>query len=122
MASKILIVEDDPDIRDTIIDILEDAGFNAYGAKNGNEALDKLRNAAALPCLILLDLMMPGMDGRTFREVQLKMPELSGIPVVLISAFRELEQEAQALRANGFLRKPLKLDEVRQAAERFCAA
>jgi CheY-like chemotaxis protein len=122
MQGKVLVVEDDPDIRNTVIDVLDEVGISALGAPNGRAALDLLRNTLVPPRLILLDLMMPVMDGRTFREVQLRMPELRDIPVVLMSAFRELEAEAKSLAAAGFLKKPLRLEELREPSARFCAA
>ncbi len=69
-------------IRESIVEFLDDNGYEAVGASDGREALQKLgASSDAPPCLILLDLMMPVMDGRTFRERQLQLPELAAIPV-----------------------------------------
>jgi CheY-like chemotaxis protein len=120
MPRHIMIVEDDAEIRETLVDVMEDAGISTTAAINGRDALDKLRNAVTLPCLILLDLMMPVMDGRAFRQAQLTVPELCKIPVVLISAYQDLDRQAQELSVAGFLRKPLKLTDIRSYADRFC--
>jgi CheY-like chemotaxis protein len=63
-AHRVLVVEDDLEIRESMMEILEEHGYEPVGAENGLEALDKLRSSGPLPCLILLDLMMPRMDGR----------------------------------------------------------
>ena len=81
----ILVVDDDADIRDSVAEVLEDAGYRVQQAANGREALDYLQ-ASAYPCIILLDLMMPVMDGPQFRAAQQSKPTLAGIPVVVISA------------------------------------
>lgn len=120
MSHHILVVDDDPDIRDTIVEILEEAGHVAQSAANGNEALARLRASGDVPCLILLDLMMPIMDGRAFREEQLKDPALSPIPVIVISAFRDTAETAKQLAAAGHLQKPVSLDALLGVVETFC--
>jgi CheY-like chemotaxis protein len=114
----ILVVDDDRDIRDAVVEHLCDHGCAAVGAENGRAALDKLgAMQSEQTCLILLDLMMPVMDGVTFREEQLKQAELATIPVVVLSAFDEVE----SMQAAGYLRKPFQLDDVLRAARRYCA-
>jgi CheY-like chemotaxis protein len=120
MAHRVLVVDDDPDIRETVIEVLEENGHRAFGAANGVEALDHLRKSDELPCLILLDLMMPTMDGPSFRSEQLKDPALSPIPVVVISAFRDSAETAKELDAAGHLSKPVSLDDLIELVERFC--
>ena len=120
MVRNVMVVEDDVDIRESLIDTLEDDGIVAIAASNGREALEKLRQLVVRPCLILLDLMMPVMDGHAFREAQLTIPELEKIPVVVISAYRDVEEQARALNADGFMRKPLRVDEIRRVTEQFC--
>lgn len=85
---SVLIVEDDPDIRESIQDIAELDGFQVYGAENGKAALDLLEKIPRPPGLILLDLMMPVMDGQTFMK-HLKDSSNSTIPVVIISAAKK---------------------------------
>lgn len=117
----VLVVEDNTDIRETLVEILEGEGFEALGVPNGAVALDTLRSAQRLPALILLDLMMPVMDGMTFREEQLRIPELAEIPVVALSAQRDLVDTARALSVTDFLKKPLQLDELLGIARRYCS-
>lgn len=105
----IMVVEDDPDISDAIASALEEHGFSVIVAGNGREALDKLRTARPLPRLILLDLMMPVMDGRQFREAQLADPALAHVPVALLSAHVDLRAQAEQLAASAWLKKPVTL-------------
>lgn len=108
----ILLVEDDVDIQDAMREILTDEGFAVETANNGSEALVKLRAASTLPALILLDLMMPVMDGHTFRERQLHDEDLRDIPVVIVSAERNAQARSVAMRATAFLAKPVNLDDL----------
>ena len=117
----VLVVEDDPDIRATLCEALEDNGYRAVGAANGAEALDYLRSGAESPCLILLDLMMPVMDGQTFRTEQRADPKLANIPVVVISAYRDVERQANDLAAE-FLSKPVRLETLLETARKHCDA
>ena len=93
-----LVVDDDDDIRESLMDFLEEHGFEPLGARDGLDAFDKLGTADPQPCLIILDLMMPKMDGRTFRHKQLERASLAEIPVVVISAYRDVEQNARDLQ------------------------
>jgi CheY-like chemotaxis protein len=120
MAGYILVVDDDRDIRDTLVELLVDHGFPALGAGNGVEALEILRTSASPPSLILLDLMMPVMDGREFRERQLENPAWTAIPVIVISAYSDVEQQARAL-ALDHLRKPLAMRPLMDVVRRHCA-
>ena len=72
---RVLVVEDEEMIRDSLVEILADSGYDAIAAVDGRDALDKLRTGSPRPCLILLDLMMPIMDGWSFREQQRSDPE-----------------------------------------------
>ncbi|MFN7131454.1 MAG: response regulator [Myxococcales bacterium] len=116
----VLVVEDDEEIRETVIEVLEDHGLPALGAENGRAALNLLAGAASLPCLILLDLMMPVMDGRTFRAHQLNDSRLATIPVVVFSANRDAGSHAEELRVNRILPKPVKLNELLTIAREIC--
>lgn len=122
-ARFILVVDDDRDIRESLIEILEEHGCAAVGAGNGRlaiEMLQKMVSARREACLIFLDLMMPEMDGRAFREEQMKRKDLAGIPVVLISAYPWAVEEAKALKVAGHLQKPLGFDDVLRAARNHC--
>jgi CheY-like chemotaxis protein len=108
---SILIVEDDDGVRDTLAAILRDEGYAVETASNGEAALQQVA-ARPLPTLILLDLMMPRMDGIHFRARQLADPELREVPVVVISARPDVARQAAALHADDFLRKPMSFEEL----------
>jgi CheY-like chemotaxis protein len=120
MSHSVLVVEDDVDIRQALVEILEEHGFPAVGVSDGAEALDYLRKALELPCLILLDLMMPVMDGATFREEQRKEPRIASIPVVVLSAYRDLERHVHGLDAVSVLRKPPSVRELVTVLHAHC--
>jgi CheY-like chemotaxis protein len=85
MPSPILIVDDDTDLRRALTELLEEEGYVVEGAADGRDALAKLQDGLR-PALILLDLMMPGMNGWDFRKAQLDDPELRALPVVVVTA------------------------------------
>lgn len=116
---QVLVVEDNLDIRGTVELILEAEGFHVLVASNGADALELLRAAPKLPAVILLDLMMPVMDGYAFRQVQRKDPKLSSIPIVVLTADGHAESKAAELGAAGFLQKPVDLDELVAEVGRF---
>lgn len=116
---SILLVEDNDDIRDTLEEILIQEGFQVATATNGLEALDVLAHDP-LPCLILLDLRMPVMDGVSFRLHQLRDPRIREVPVVVLTAANEDHREAALLGACGHLRKPIDLDVLLETAEEAC--
>lgn len=120
MKDRVVVVEDDELIRDSLLEVLEDNGYEPIGACDGREALDKLSMLDGPPCLIVLDLMMPGMDGREFRRLQLEDPRFRDIPVVVISAFRDLDEIAKELRPVGHFKKPLKLQEFLAIIQTHC--
>jgi CheY-like chemotaxis protein len=112
LHKDILIVDDDLEIRDTLSELLHEEGYSVATAKNGHEALFLLRERI-VPRLILLDLMMPVMNGWQFRQEQQRDPLLRGIPVVVISATR-----APAIDAAEILTKPIDLEVLLGAAKR----
>ena len=118
--ASVLVVDDNEDIRESLLDFLEDHGFVATGATDGRDALTKLGAARALPCLIILDLMMPNMDGRAFREAQMRDPCLAGIPVVVVSAYRDLRQLIEGMNVSDHLAKPLDLDALLDVVREHC--
>lgn len=107
----ILVVEDDADLRDSIAGILEQEGFLVIRAENGRVALDYLREHTA-PRLVILDLMMPVMNGWEFRDTQMRDPELSEIPVAVLSADSRTNLKAKALGVESYLKKPVQLDQL----------
>jgi CheY-like chemotaxis protein len=89
------------------------------GARNGREALEYL-GRRTLPSLILLDMIMPEMDGWLFRREQQKRPDLASIPVVILSSHGDVRDAALLLGVADYLRKPLRLDSLLEIAERYC--
>ena len=116
----VLIVDDDTDVRETIEEVLADNDVPAIGAENGAVALERLRSDVDPPCVILLDMMMPVMDGRMFRLAQQDDPTLSTIPVVVLTAHASGERAARELQVNGFLRKPVDLQTLLDVVGRYC--
>jgi len=113
----ILIVDDDIEIREILSDLLVDVGRKVIGMPNGRAALDYLRDGHR-PCLILLDLMMPEMDGESFRQAQLADASIRDIPVVLVTAAGR--EYAAAIPADAVLQKPVPFDAIMRTVERFC--
>jgi CheY-like chemotaxis protein len=116
--APVLIVDDDEGVREAMTVVLETSGFQAVGAADGQEAIDML-HAGMRPCLIVLDLMMPRVDGETFRRLQLSDARLADIPVLVFSARSDSERIARALGAPS-LRKPFDVDDALEAVERHC--
>src|SRR5262249_47296616 len=103
-----LIVEDDPDLAITIGDALEAAGFQSEVAAHGLDAIAQLR-AGLRPVVILLDMMMPVMDGWGFRVEQAKLPDAAAIPVIALTADGDAKHKAASIHASGYLAKPVAL-------------
>jgi CheY-like chemotaxis protein len=112
----ILVVDDDDDIRESMLEILEEHDFAVAGARDGEDALRQLRNGLK-PDAILLDLMMPVMDGRQFRAEQRADPALADIPVVVLSAHSDVTQAGADIEPRAFLKKPSSLKEIIAAVE-----
>jgi CheY-like chemotaxis protein len=110
-GGPVLVVEDDLDIAEAILDVLMDEGYEVSHATNGREALELLHTQPR-PAVILLDLMMPEMDGPQFRAEQLRDPSLSSIPVVVLSADRLIAEKAHELGVWGYVTKPLQPDQL----------
>jgi CheY-like chemotaxis protein len=116
----VLVVEDDTDLRESLSQALRDQGFGVNVASNGQEALDLLR-AGARPAVILLDLMMPVLNGWELRDALRRDPVLAGIPQLVISAYvDETEQAVLALPPDDCIRKPFHLRILIDAIERHC--
>ena len=114
-SSRILVVEDDPDVRQELADILEEAGYSYDVAADGNQALLRLAQEPR-PELILLDLVLPDLDGWQFRAAQLSAPDLAEIPVLAMSGTDSAQ--ARAIHAEAFLAKPFGSTELLSAVER----
>jgi CheY-like chemotaxis protein len=116
---SVLIVEDDLDIRETLAEILQDEGYPVATAANGREAMAHLRSRAPT-CVILLDLMMPIMNGWEFRAEQQQDPALAQIPVVVVSGDGNVAQKAASLSVDGYLAKPIDLDRLLDTVAAYC--
>jgi CheY-like chemotaxis protein len=110
----ILIVDDDADIRELLRVALSADGYAIAGVADGREALHYLHSHADT-CIILLDLMLPIMDGPHFRAAQMRDRALAWIPLVVMSAAVDADRRAREIGARRLVRKPLDLDEVRLA-------
>lgn len=116
----ILIIDDDPAIREMLMDTLDDEGFVTAVAGDGDEALAYLKQNAERPCLILLDLMMPRMDGWQFLQERKAFPELATIPVVILSARPDGAEQAHKLCVTGYIPKPIDHAQLVVSAQRYC--
>ena len=113
---SILVIDDDAETRELLRVALMAEGYDVATASNGRDALDYLRSHA-LTCVLLLDLMLPVMDGLHFRTAQLHDRSLAWIPLVVVSGAVDADRQARALGAVRVLRKPLNLDEVRRVLQ-----
>jgi CheY-like chemotaxis protein len=116
----VLVVDDQEAIREALADLLSDEGYGVLTAANGAEALDKLRQRPRpQPCLIFLDLMMPIMNGQEFYVEKQLDPELASIPVVVMSAAREVRQKT-LFHESECLSKPVRVETILGAVARHC--
>jgi DNA-binding response OmpR family regulator len=109
---QVFLIEDDHDIRSSIVELLEEEGIPIEWADNGEEAMKRLLAREEKPSLILLGLRLPVKDGFQFRKEQKAHPDLAGIPVVVLSADGKLKEKSAILGANGVLKKPVDIDEL----------
>jgi CheY-like chemotaxis protein len=116
---RVLLVEDDASSSEAMRDLLEMAGHHVDCVGNGREALDRLHQDSAY-CIILLDVMMPVMNGYEFRDAQLKDPQLASIPVIVLTADGRAREKARRLRSNQFFQKPFSPPELLRAIESLC--
>ena len=109
-SEPILVVEDDPDVREALVLLLEREGYAVTSVNNGQEALEQLR--ATPSALILLDLMLPVMDGFEFRVHQLQDPALARVPVIVLSGGGDLTRKVEPLHVDACISKPLDLERL----------
>ena len=110
VSRLIVVVEDDPYIRADLCELLEYEGYCAQGYSNGREALESLEKSESLPSLIVLDLMMPVMNGYEFLAERARYPRLAGIPVVVQSAESQAVRNLGSAPIRAFVRKPLDIE------------
>ncbi len=106
----VLIVDDDPGVHEMLTDVLSDEGYDVIAALNGREGLERLHERK--PDVILLDLMMPVMDGWRFREEMRHIEGANAIPVVVLSATHSIVDAAKQIQADGYIAKPFDLDQL----------
>lgn len=121
-SKRVLIVEDAVDLRSLLQQLFEMEGYSVSQAANGREALAVLGETAELPQLILLDLMMPVMDGFEFRRAQAADPRFAGIPVVIMTADGDTRAKQVRAGAVDSLRKPVEIDQLLDVVDRSIAA
>src|SRR5262249_33833533 len=119
-ARHVLVVDDNAAVREVMAGALASQGYRASTAADGREALELLRRGP-LPDLILLDLMMPGMDGWEFLRQRRHDAALAAVPVIIVSALDEDQARAVALGVAGHLQKPVGVEELRAAGRRHTA-
>lgn len=121
MGCRILVVEDDRDLRRNMSILLKAEGYDVILAENGEIALHFLRSTDDLPALIILDLMMPIMDGFQFREEQQKDAHLSHIPVIIMTADDHIDQKKTQTKAIFALKKPADINDILNAIEKYAS-
>jgi CheY-like chemotaxis protein len=115
----VLVVDDDADVREATQLVLENSGYSVQTARDGRQALEILRKSPERPCLILLDLMMPVMDGWRFRVEQQHDAALAPIPVVVLSGATDTHRSADSLCADEHISKPVSLDRLLETVRRY---
>lgn len=118
--STVLVVDDDGDLLQVLGEVIEGEGYRAVTAKSGEQALEVLHSGET-PCVILLDLKMPGMGGEEFRRRQLADARFAGIPVVGFTGLANVEADAGRLALASYLRKPVKLHHLLEAIAHYCS-
>lgn len=116
----VLVVDDDEDLLDVLRDVIEEEGYRVLTAPSGEAALEMLHSGED-PCMILLDLKMPGMDGHEFRRRQLAEPRFAAIPVVGFTGLVNGEEVAHQLTLASFLRKPVHLHQLLETVAHYCS-
>ena len=114
----ILVVEDDADIRESMTEVLAGEGYRVAAAADGEEALEHLRHRE-LPALILLDLLMPRLNGYDFRRAQLADSAWARIPTAILTAHGDFQSMARELGAAAAIRKPVKIEALLEVIGRF---
>lgn len=117
MSRTVFIVEDDADTREMLGRFLELEGYEVEFATNGRQALERLE-AGTRACVILLDLMMPVMDGWQFRREQVKLAAIANIPVIVVSAAGR--DRIEQIHADGYLSKPVDLEQLLTHVTHYC--
>jgi two-component system, NtrC family, nitrogen regulation response regulator NtrX len=115
----VLLIDDDPTIRSTVSRVLADEGWEVRLADTAQEGLTQLAGGLQ-PGLILLDLTMPGLTGAEFMELRQDIPGAASVPVYLFTAMRGAAEQWAALGAQGFVPKPVRLEQFLRVVEQHC--
>jgi CheY-like chemotaxis protein len=118
-VETILVVDDDPEVRQSMSLFLDAKGYSVVEAENGQQALELLKRVPRFPCLVLLDLFMPILDGREFLKRRAQDPVLRDIPVVVVSGNDKADVPLQGIAA--YLRKPVKPDRLGEIIDQHCS-
>jgi CheY-like chemotaxis protein len=116
-VKTVLVVEDTEDLRELFLTALCEAGYDAIGAEHGAEALEILESLRSQPCLVLLDLMMPVMDGRAFLNALHESHRLAALPIVAVSA---VANPGSLEGVREIVKKPISLETLKRVVEEFC--
>jgi CheY-like chemotaxis protein len=117
---EILIVDDDLDSGEAMSELLANQGFEVALAADGQRALEAMRGAHTLPDIILLDLMMPVMNGWQFRTAQLNDPQLAAVPVIILTASSASDSQLSQLKAAALFHKPVDADTLVKKINSIC--
>ena len=118
---SVCVVDDDADIREALSDVLSIEGYDVISADDGESALGLLRRRRSDCRLILLDLMMPQMNGWEFRRHQLQDPAIAEIPVLLLTGAGTAAKSIDELHVAGTIEKPVELDTLLAEVAHYCA-
>jgi two-component system, sensor histidine kinase and response regulator len=111
---RVLVVDDEADIRDSLQELFQDEGFAVTTAANGSEALDSLRGEQ-LPCVVILDLLMPGLDGNEVYETMQRDPRLAKIPVIVSTS-----DPSRAPSGVLIMKKPVNIVRLLGTVRQYC--
>jgi two-component system, chemotaxis family, chemotaxis protein CheY len=114
----VLVVDDDSGIRDSMSDLLYSKGYSVLQAENGQRALEILKKAPQFPCLVVLDMAMPIMDGRGFLNRRAHDPALREVPVVVVSGNSQTGAPLPGIA--GYFRKPVNVDRLIEVIDQHC--
>jgi CheY-like chemotaxis protein len=121
VIADILVVEDDADLRELLAELLRAHGYSVEVAAHGGEALELLRTAPSRPRLILLDMMMPVMDGPAFRAAQRGDPALADIPIFVLTARADFQSLGSSMTAARVFSKPVPMPQLLTAIQKELA-
>ena len=115
---SILVIDDDPDLRLLLSAVLKSEGYDVLTAENGAAGLSVLRTM--VPDLIILDFMMPVMNGWQFREAQAAIPQYAHVPIVCLSGYHAARRQAAALGMGACIQKPFEIEDLIKIVHRSC--